>query len=104
MANIAKLERWRTLFSQYHQCDLTVAEFCQRHQVRIHQFYYWRDKVDAGHASESECQRSLIPLQLATPQSIERHDDLHIRLPNGVEVMGLSVEQLQDLLPQVSSL
>ena len=102
MSNSSKLNLWRELFSQYRQSDLTVAQFCQQHHVRVHQFYYWREKVEAVSSRDS----ALVPVQIPATRTVADVDlcSLCLRLPNGVEVNGLSTEQLHALLPGIASL
>lgn len=101
MSHSSKLNHWRELFALYRDCNLTVAEFCKHHQVRVHQFYYWRTKVCSPVPAPSS---ALIPVQLASLPPAQATQELVIRLPNGVELQGLSGAQLCALLPEVAAL
>mgnify|MGYP003869765793 CR=1 FL=1 len=100
MSNAKKLEHWKALFTQFRECTLTVAEFCRQHGVPVHQFYYWRERVGALPTEDS----ALVPLHFLNSSASKYSSELSLRLPNGAEVIGLSVGQLQNLLPDIASL
>jgi hypothetical protein len=41
-------ERWRKLLLEHKTTDITIKSFCELNDVRIHQFTYWRDKIERG--------------------------------------------------------
>jgi len=36
---------WEELIRQYQQSGQTIATFCEAHQIKVHQFHYWKKKV-----------------------------------------------------------
>lgn len=101
MSNATKLEHWRELFSLYRQCDMTVADFCRQHSVRVHQFYYWRAKLCSVPPANGS---ALIPVQLPTQYPAVPVREVRVRLPNGVEIEALSADQLHAFLPEFAAL
>jgi len=101
MPQSSKFNHWHELFALYRESDLTVADFCKLHQVRVHQFYYWRAKVYSPVPAPSS---ALVPVQLASLPPAQAAHEAVIRLPNGVELQGLSGAQLCALLPEVAAL
>lgn len=41
-------ERWRKLLINHKTTDLTIKAYCEVNNVKIHQFTYWRDKIERG--------------------------------------------------------
>ena len=42
--NPEKTNKWRVLVKTYNESDLTMKEFCLKHDVKIHQLQYWAKK------------------------------------------------------------
>ena len=43
-ADLNNQAKWRNLIELYKQGNLTRKEFCEEHNVKIHQIQYWSDK------------------------------------------------------------
>ncbi len=41
-------EKWRKLLLEFKTQDKTIKNFCELNDVRIHQFTYWRNKIEKG--------------------------------------------------------
>ena len=95
-----KADQWRVILTQYHESGLSISEYCRVHQVAVHQFHYWRKKLNALSGSVSPDSRPVNPkaqspadfisLQLVDPiETTNRHalkSTVEIRFPSGVMV------------------
>jgi transposase-like protein len=43
-SNPEKTDKWRVLVKNYNESDLTMKDFCLKHDVKIHQLQYWLKK------------------------------------------------------------
>ena len=41
-------ERWRKLLLEHKTTKQTIRLFCELNDVKVHQFIYWRDKIERG--------------------------------------------------------
>jgi Transposase. len=41
--------RWRDLIEQHRRSELTIADFCRRHEVSTAAFYQWRRRLREDH-------------------------------------------------------
>ena len=101
MSDPAKLAHWRELISQWRNSEQSIAAFCRHHQLPIHQFYYWRARVDAEPASFGS---RLVPV-VVEPQCQRTGDGatVRVRLPNGVE-LSLDDADPDHWLPRLATL
>ena len=35
---------WKEHIERYHACDLNQTQYCRKHQLKFHQFVYWKKK------------------------------------------------------------
>lgn len=47
MTNSDKKQRWQARLQQQKESGLTIAAWCENHQVSIAQFYYWQKKLNS---------------------------------------------------------
>lgn len=47
---------WRRQFSQYECCGTSIAEFCRRRRITVHQFHWWKRKLSSLDSQEGACQ------------------------------------------------
>ena len=101
MPDPAKLAHWRELISQWRNGEQSIAAFCRHHQLPIHQFYYWRARVDAEPTSSRP---RLVPVVVG-PQRQRASDGATVRarLPNGVE-LSLGDADPDHWLPRLAAL
>lgn len=52
MTNSSKLNLWRELLLSVPLLKSNRRRICQQHHVRVHQFYYWREKAVAFSSRE----------------------------------------------------
>lgn len=41
-------ERWQKLLLEFKSQDKTIKTFCELNDVKVHQFTYWRNKIEKG--------------------------------------------------------
>lgn len=83
---------WRELIDAFDPSELTVGQFCRRHEVSTASFYHWRRKLrarapQATQAGPSDATPGFLKVQVSEPQVPESQSALaSIRLPRGVRV------------------
>ena len=58
-------ERWRNLLLEHKATELTIKSFCELNDVRVHQFTYWRDKIERGIVRKKQKKSSFIKVATA---------------------------------------
>jgi hypothetical protein len=91
-----KEARWGRLLRERRRTGESVADFCTRRGVPVHQFYWWQRRlraVVAVDAPQSRHAADFVPVRFALPGAgpIEvMHRDGHlIRLPIGFDPVSL---------------
>ena len=56
-----RVERWIRTISVFDSSGLSLAEFCRRQKLSVHQFQYWRRRLEraAGTASNSAASNTI---------------------------------------------
>ena len=98
MAETTKADHWRERLRQFDKGGVGVTAFCRQYDLPIHQFYYWRAKLD----DELEQRHQLVPVVVGS--SSTQLTPFCVRLPNGVEIESHDAVQLEGLLPALASL
>lgn len=57
---VTQEEMWRKLLIEHKTTDLTIKSFCEVNDVRVHQFTYWRDKIEKGIVRKKKKKSSFI--------------------------------------------
>ena len=52
---------WSARMARYHDCNLTVAEFCRREGVSVPSFYQWKKKLSEG---AKEAPPAFLPIEI----------------------------------------
>jgi len=71
---------WENRVEQWLKSGLSQAAYCRRHQLKPHQFYYWRRRVQA-----LQDQVSFLPVEFTGPQ-VQNHPAIRIHTPNGFTI------------------
>jgi len=61
-------EKWRKLLTDYKTANKTIKSFCELNDVHVHQFTYWRNKIERGIVRKKKKKSSFIKI---TPVSNE---------------------------------
>lgn len=100
---------WSPHIQAYQDSGLTQRRFCEDNNLSLNKFTYWYHKLSPerikGHAKANKKinhqHSSFIPVQVQ-PQGHGQALCLQIRLPSGIEIVGVT-ESTVDLLPSVIS-
>ena len=61
---------WRDRLARFHECRLTVKEFCRQEGVSDPSFYQWRKRLDIGQQGTKRTGRSSAPGPAKTVKSL----------------------------------
>jgi hypothetical protein len=89
---------WLPLVEQWRHSGQSQKAFCREHELNYDQFVYWRRKL--AQPVEAAAQRATSALVPVTCTPLATGQGLSLRLPNGMELRGLT----QDNLPVVQQL
>lgn len=86
---MTKSEQWQQYLSLWRESGLSQVEFCQQHNIAVHNFQYWRKRLSPK--TEPAKSKRLIPITVRSSAPA--------RLTLGAQVMiELPAEALPDLL------
>ena len=91
-ASEALSAHWRPLIEQWRSSGRTQKAFCREHDLNYDQCVYWRRKFvqhDVWPASRTA--PALVPVTCIPPTTGQ---GLSLRLPNGMELRGLTLDNL----------
>ncbi len=74
-----KVSKWRVIINDYKKARLPINKYCELHNLKHHQFLYWRRKLEVLEDPISTDQSSFVKVDLtstnvssaSTPLSIE---------------------------------
>jgi hypothetical protein len=55
-------ERWRKLLIEFKTQDKTIKSYCEMNDVKVHQFTYWRNKIEKGIVRKKKSKSSFIKI------------------------------------------
>lgn len=92
----SKLNKWKSLIEQWRQSGQTQSEFCQKRDLKAHQLSYWIRRLDqASNQSTNvhpEKQNGFVQAKII-PEA-NKATGLVVRLPSGVEIIGMTQSDL----------
>ena len=92
----SKLNKWKSLIEQWRQSGQTQSEFCKRHDLKTHQLSYWIRRLDLATAKstnvDTENRSEFVQAQIIPEAS--KATGLVVRLPSGVELIGMTQSDL----------
>ncbi len=53
-------EKWRKLLIEFKTQDKTIKSYCEINDVKVHQFTYWRNKIEKGIVRKKKSKSSFI--------------------------------------------
>ena len=89
---------WRPLIETWRRSGRTQKAFCREHDLKYDQFVYWRRKF-AQRDGEPKGRRSSALVPVTCTSSAVAHG-LSLVLPSGIELRGLTVDNL-DVVQQL---
>ena len=78
-------ERWRKLLTDYKTANQTIKSFCELSDVHVHQFTYWRNKIEKGIVRKKKSKSSFIKI---TPVNNEQSNN---DIPITIEVNKIKI-------------
>lgn len=90
-------KRWTRLIQQHEQSGLTIAEFCQLHEVSTASFYQWRRKT----RNQSDPRGEFLAVEVSESRSSAR--DVRVNFPCGTQI-EIDADDTQSLLLVVDRL
>lgn len=92
---------WEHHLGRWQQSELSQRAYCRQHDLKTHQFYYWRRRI-----LNPRPDVSFLPVTLPA-DPVRHHHGVRILLPNGcaVELEGWDQQaQLKQLVGMVAAL
>ena len=73
-------ERWRNLLLEHKTTKQTIKTFCELNDVKVHQFIYWRDKIERGIVRKKKKKSSFIKVVQHVPKETSKSCTFSIEL------------------------
>jgi len=89
---------WTEHVESWQQTDLTQAAYCQKHDLLVHRFGYWKRKL-----IEPEKQLPKVHGFVQVKPTPSYHSSLSIQLPNQFRIEGIDSDNLY-LIRQLTEL
>ena len=89
---------WQRHIDQWQASGLSGADYCRQHSLIYHCFIYWRSKFSKAAAEQLHetggSEQAPSAFVTIRPQPLSElvevsSDDLHLRLPNGLEIRNI---------------
>lgn len=109
----ARSAHWQHHIDHWQASGLSGMAYCRQHELIYHCFVYWRSKLTKGSTEPSDktgAERqvpsafvAVRPLSLSGLTEVSG-DDLHVRLPNGLEIRNIyhsNLDQVRSLLARL---
>ena len=78
-------EKWRKLLLEFKTQDKTIKSYCEINHVKVHQFTYWRNKIEKGIVRKKKSKSSFIKI---TPVNKEQYNN---DIPITIEVNKIKI-------------
>lgn len=88
-ARIEKLRcSWKERIGDWQESGLSQSEYCRRHNLKFHQFVYWRRKYAPAPVSTDQTEIVELPfgLRAASGLSTEARSSIRLALGNGYRI------------------
>ena len=94
-------ENWKremfSLIKEWQTGEISQKDFCDRHDLSIHTFYYWLRKYKQAHSSSNN---GFLPVEIG-PSVRDTRGEIQIHYPNGVLITldkAVSVSRIRALI------
>ena len=97
-----KRDYWADQVKQYLASGKTQREYCEQHQLKLHQLVYWKGVfTDQPKSKETNTPSGFVAMQLIQPSTaIPSDTHLSIELPSGICIKGIRDNNL-DLIKKI---
>ena len=89
-------QSWQERIDNWSQSRLSKSAYCKSHDINYHQMIYWSNKLSPADSNSS----GFVAVS-APPRSIVT--GLSLRLPNGIEILGVEEHRIGSIIKQVSA-
>ena len=93
---------WESHVNAWEETHLSQAAYCQKHELQIHRFGYWKRKLIPVDEVSTETQ-GFVQLIPASPHPKPLNSSLTLQLPNQLRIEGITTENLH-LVKQLAGL
>lgn len=105
----ARNSHWQHHIDHWQTSDLSGADYCREHGLIYHRFLYWRRKFDPAATeqpvqTDADAQTLSAFVAVQPPSSLTGFtevsgdsDDLHLCLPNGLEIRNIYPNNLDNV-------
>lgn len=100
LSTLTRDQFWYEHVVSWRQSGLTQSAYCRREGLILHQWHYWRKKLDGAYQLSTPSD-DFVPVQVIDASSTS---GLSVTLPNGVVIEGISqdnVEVISGLIAQL---
>lgn len=80
------LGQWQTRLKEIECTSLTMSEYCRRNSLTIHQYYYWRRKINDSRAYAVREKEEDLTEVIFAPDKKES-TGLRVSFGNGIEII-----------------
>ena len=87
---------WQERIDSWSKSGQSKSAYCKSHDVNYHQMIYWSNKLSPADGSSSGFVAVSVP-------SISAATGLSLRLPNGIEILGVEEHRIAGIIKQVST-
>ncbi len=91
---------WTERINAWRESGLSQTVFCRQENLVAHQFTYWLSKDQSAPAKRKTSTRGFVPVTVVAPTSPQ----LHITLPNGIVLTGVTDQNLALVQQLIQSL
>ena len=88
-------QSWKERIDSWSESGLSKSAYCKNHNINYHQMIYWSNKLSPTNVSSSGFVAvSVQPVAITTA--------LSLRLPNGIEILGVEEHRIASIIQRVS--
>jgi hypothetical protein len=100
-----KRNLWKHHVESWNKSDLSQAEYCRQHNLKVYDFQYWKKRFKTP--QELDCPNKLLPVKLISPDKAKPVVDfsgISLRIADryivqlGVDFNGSTLSKLIDIL------
>jgi transposase-like protein len=87
---------WQQHIERWQESDLTQRSYCREHNLKPHQFSYWKRKLKSspsGEDSANETASGFVRIQLEPPP--QKMSQLRVQCCDGTELSGINADNVE---------
>jgi transposase-like protein len=98
-------ENWKqemfSLIKKWQKSGITQKDFCDRHDITLHAFYYWLRKYKQVYKSS---ENGFVPVEIGPMENNFKREEIQIHYPNGVLITvdkAVSISRIKALIKAI---